>query len=242
MNSDRRASPERLPLYQAGSGHVLSHFASLATPDVSKKSDWQRRSMGVRGSSASASSAGPRSVPRPSQQTVVKVFDDFVVDNQTESSDRSSEMSAETAAEPKSYTLSFSPPRHSLKKSRREPNAAAQTSTAGRSTFGSSMGASYRAEDPAEVVEEETGSPVASSVKFLMSRDPEEEERVLNSKSDRDKVYLYKKVRVGVEWLRWSGVELMAKSFDGGAEVYGYVRARGCTVKACGVAGARTCG
>ncbi|KAG7392659.1 hypothetical protein PHYPSEUDO_015047 [Phytophthora pseudosyringae] len=172
--------------YQAGSGRVLRHFASIATPDATgKKSDWQRRSMGgarrLSGSSSVASASGPRSVPRP-----VKVFDDFVLDNQTESSDRSSELSAEPT-EPKSYAMSFSPPRHSLKKSRRESSAA------GRATFQSSSAASFGQETPVEAEDVEADSPVPLSVKFLMSRDPEEEERVLKTKSDREKAYLYKK-------------------------------------------------
>ncbi|CAI5745606.1 unnamed protein product [Peronospora destructor] len=159
--------------YEAASGRVLRHFASLMTPDMSKKSDWQSQSL--RSSDSTSSSY----IPQPKQ---VKVFDDYVLDNRTESSDRSSNMSAETV---KSYALSFSPPCHSLKKS----NAA----VAGRSTSRSSMETSYRTEDSVEAMEEETYSPVTSSVTFLMSRDPDEEERVLNSKSDKDKVYLYKK-------------------------------------------------
>ncbi|UIZ27102.1 hypothetical protein KXD40_001675 [Peronospora effusa] len=160
--------------YEAGSGRVLSHFASLMTPDTSKKSDWKRQSLR---SSDSASSSSIRQ-----SKQVKKVFDDYVLDNRTESSDMSSDMSAGTV---KSYPLSFSPPYHSLKK----PNAV----VADRSTLRSSLGTSYRTEDSIEAMEEETYSPVTSSVKFLMSRDPDEEERVLYSKSDRDKVYLYKK-------------------------------------------------
>ncbi|RMX69336.1 hypothetical protein DD238_001524 [Peronospora effusa] len=160
--------------YEAGSGRVLSHFASLMTPDTSKKSDWKRQSLH---SSDSASSSSIRQ-----SKQVKKVFDDYVLDNRTESSDMSSDMSAGTV---KSYPLSFSPPYHSLKK----PNAV----VADRSTLRSSLGTSYRTEDSIEAMEEETYSPVTSSVKFLMSRDPDEEERVLYSKSDRDKVYLYKK-------------------------------------------------
>ncbi|KAE9134853.1 hypothetical protein PF010_g2294 [Phytophthora fragariae] len=184
MESDRRASPER---YQAGSGHVLSHFASIATPDAAskKKSEWQRRSaLNSSAISASAFQSGPRSVPRPSQRPV-KVFDDFVLDNQTESSDRSSKLSAETTAEPKSYALSFSPPHHKLKKSRRETTETFRSSSSG-------LRASYREETPVPA-EEETYSPVTASVEFLMSRDPEEEERVLTSKSDKEKAYMYKK-------------------------------------------------
>lgn len=169
--------------YAAGSGRVLSHFASIATPDAKRKPDWKGRSVGVRRSSGSsiASSSGPRSVPRPSQRTV-KVFDDFVLDNQTESSDRSSELSSG----PKSYSMSFSPPRHSQK----------NREATGRTTFQSSSAmstAEYRTEEQVETEEEETYSPVQTSVEFLMNRDPEEEERVLDSKSDREKAYLYKK-------------------------------------------------
>ncbi|KAG3121184.1 Kinesin-like protein [Phytophthora idaei] len=161
--------------YQAGSGRVLRHFASISTPDE-KNSDWQRRSVGVRrssGSSSATSGSGPRSVPRPNQRPV-KVFDDFVLDNQTESSDRSSELSAEPT-EPKSYAMSFSPPHHSPKKPRKEPTG---------------LTGSYR---QTETAEEATDSPVPASVEFLMSRMPEEEERVLNAKSDREKTYFYKK-------------------------------------------------
>ncbi|GMF16132.1 unnamed protein product [Phytophthora lilii] len=175
MESDRRGSP----LYQPGSGRVLSHFASIATPDA-RKDQWPR--------------GAARSVSRPPRQSAPKVFDDFVLDNQTESSDRSSELSAETA-EPKSYAMSFSPPRHSLKKSRRELSTA-------RATFRSSssgLRAGSRVETAVETVEEESHSPVAASVEFLMSRDPEEEEKVLNAKSDKEKAYLYKKVGVEEE-------------------------------------------
>ena len=181
MDSSRYATPEHARRYEAGSGDVLSHFASLVTPDVSKHSDCTRRSVDVR-----------RAVLQPKKpQAPVKVFDDFVIENHTESSDRSSE---ENAAAFKSYALSFSPPSHSLKKSRREATGpCTQTLTsAGRSTCRSSLEMSDRTEDIME--EEEPYSPVTSSVKFLMSRDPEEEERVLSSKSDKDKVYLYKKV------------------------------------------------
>ena len=160
MDSDR---------YEAGSGRVLSHFARLMTPDVTS----------FRSSSGSASHS---SIPPPTQN--VKVFDDYILDNRTESSDQSSTISAETA---KSCALSFSPSCH-----RRETSKVA---VAGRfSTLQSSMGTSYRTEDAVDAMEEETSSPVTSSVQFLMSRDPDEEERVLASKSDRDKVYLYKKV------------------------------------------------
>ncbi|KAG6975263.1 hypothetical protein JG688_00002566 [Phytophthora aleatoria] len=161
--------------YQAGSGRVLRHFASISTPDE-KNSDWQRRSVGVRrssGSSSATSGSGLRSVPRPNQRPV-KVFDDFVLDNQTESSDRSSELSAEPT-EPKSYTMSFSPPHHSPKKPRKEPTG---------------LSGSYR---QTETAAEATDSPVPASVEFLMSRMPEEEERALNAKTDREKTYFYKK-------------------------------------------------
>ncbi|CAH0513323.1 unnamed protein product [Peronospora belbahrii] len=174
------ASDER-SLYEAGSGRILSHFASLVTPNTVKKSTWQQRSCDA------ASSTGPCVV---SQIKQVKVFDDFVLDNRTESSNWSSDMSGETT---KSYALSFSPPCYSLKKSRKETNVVAPTSSVDCSTLRSSMGTSYRTEDLDEVMEEDMYSPVTLSVKFLMSRDPEEEERVLNLKSDRDKVYLYKK-------------------------------------------------
>ncbi|CAI5741820.1 unnamed protein product [Hyaloperonospora brassicae] len=183
MDSSRYATPEHARRYEAGSGDVLSHFASLVTPDVSKQSDCPRRSVDVR-----------RAVLQPKKpQAPVKVFDDFVIENHTESSDRSSELSTENVAAFKSYALSFSPPSHSLKKSRREATGpCTQTLTsAGRSTCRSSLEMSDRTEDIME--EEEPYSPVTSSVKFLMSRDPEEEERVLSSKSDKDKVYLYKK-------------------------------------------------
>ncbi|KAL4095492.1 hypothetical protein PRIC1_008866 [Phytophthora ramorum] len=180
---------DRSPLYQAGSGSVLSHFASIATPDVGrKKSERQRSSIGA----AASPSVGPLSVPQPTRQEAPKVFDDFVMDNQTESSGRSSELSAETA-EPKSFTMSFSPPRHNVKNSRRGTKNTTETSTAAFRGSKQDISASYRAEPPAETVEEENYSPLAVSVKFLMSRDPEEEERVLNAKSDRDKAYLYKK-------------------------------------------------
>ncbi|KAG2767921.1 hypothetical protein JG687_00003996 [Phytophthora cactorum] len=151
--------------YQAGSGRVLRHFASISTPD-----EKNRRSSG---SSSATSGSGPRSVPRPNQRPV-RVFDDFVLDNQTESSDRSSELSAEPT-EPKSYAMSFSPPHHSPKKPRKEPTG---------------LTGSYR---QTETAEEVTDSPVPASVEFLMSRMPEEEERVLNAKSDREKTYFYKK-------------------------------------------------
>jgi hypothetical protein len=166
MESERRDSNS----FQAGSGGVLRHFASFATPDAKLS----RGSMGMRRSSGGSSrEGGPRSVPRPP-----KVFDDFVMDNQTESSDRSSERSADTAEPKPSYAMSFSPPRHSLKKSRRDS----------RRPFTSS-----KTETSAGKTEEDAYSPVATGVKFLMSRDPEEEERVLSSKSDKEKAYLYKK-------------------------------------------------
>ncbi|GMF31133.1 unnamed protein product [Phytophthora fragariaefolia] len=194
MEPERRASPspER---YQAGSGRVLRHFASIATPEPRPRGQWQ-----------------PHSVPRPSQRGV-KVFDDFVLDNQTESSDRSSELSAEAAAEPKPYAMSFSPPRHSLKKSRREGAATSFRSSS------AALEASGREETPAE--EEDAASPVAASVEFLMSRDPEEEERELQSKSDREKAYI---------------------GFCGGAEVHRHVRARGGAAEARGLNGARARG
>ncbi|ETM38251.1 hypothetical protein, variant 1 [Phytophthora nicotianae CJ01A1] len=167
--------------YQAGSGRVLRHFAGIASPDE-KKSDWMQRSMGVRrssGSSSVASASGPCSVPRPSQRPV-KVFDDFVLDNQTESSDRSSELSAEPI-EPRSYAMSFSPPHRSPKKTNKVPRLqSSRTEPTG----------SYRQTEPAE---EATDSPVPASVEFLMSRIPEEEERELNTKSDGEKTYFYKK-------------------------------------------------
>uniref|UniRef100_M4BH37 Kinesin motor domain-containing protein n=1 Tax=Hyaloperonospora arabidopsidis (strain Emoy2) TaxID=559515 RepID=M4BH37_HYAAE len=183
MDSDRFVTPEHARRYEAGSGNILSYFASLGTPDISKQSDCTRRSVGVQ-----------RSDLQPKkQQAPVKVFDDFVIENQTENSYRSSELSVENAAEFKSYAMSFSPPSHSLKKSRREANVAAQTSTAGRSTYRSSSSMEMSDRTDGFMEEEESYSPVTSSVKFLMSRDPEEEERVLSSKSDKDKVYLYKK-------------------------------------------------
>uniref|UniRef100_A0AAV1V2I5 Kinesin-like protein n=1 Tax=Peronospora matthiolae TaxID=2874970 RepID=A0AAV1V2I5_9STRA len=183
MDSDRFGTPEHARRYEPGSGNVLSYFASIGTPDVSKQSDCARRSAGVR-----------RSDLQPKkQQAPVKVFDDFVIENQTENGYRSSELSVDNAAELKSYAMSFLPPSHSLKKSRREANVAAQTSTAGRSTYRSSSSMAMSDRTDGFMEEEESYSPVTSSVKFLMSRDPEEEERVLSSKSDKDKVYLYKK-------------------------------------------------
>ncbi|KAJ8525004.1 hypothetical protein ON010_g16112 [Phytophthora cinnamomi] len=75
-----------------------------------------------------------------------------------------------------------------------------------------------------------------------MSRDPEEEERVLTAKSDREKAYLYKKVggsscrAIGRKEGAECGVVVL------GVEVYGHVRARRGAAKARGDAGARARG
>lgn len=158
--------------YQADSGRELNLSAALATPEA-KERNWQCRSMGARRpfSSQTTSASGLRSVPRPIERPV-KVFDDFVLDNQTEGSDRSSELSAEFI-DPKSLSMSLSPLRH-------KPTS--------RSPFQSFNRASY---SPEQLFKED--SPVSASVEFLMSRAPEEEEKDLNEKSDREKAYMYKK-------------------------------------------------
>lgn len=183
----RDASPQR---YEAGNGLILSHFANLTTPEPkSAPSRWQRASMGANRAPA-VLSGGPRSVPKPTgPPSVGKRFDDYVMDNQTESSDRSSEFSAgaEPEAARKSYAMSFSPPRHGVKSRRSENGDSAVISSS------SGVRPAYRADETMEDAEMERVSPVPASVDFLMGRDPEEEDRAMSSKSDREKAFMYKK-------------------------------------------------
>ncbi|CEG41628.1 kinesin-like protein [Plasmopara halstedii] len=132
--------------YMADSDRVVNHLANMAALS-GKEKNWSICSSGTQRpfDSLTTSASHASAVPRPSER-FVKVFDEFLTDNQTECSDRSSELSSESV----------------------EPR-------------------------PEKTAEEDTYSPVIASVEFLMSRVPEDEEKELDVKSDRDKAHFYKK-------------------------------------------------
>ncbi|RLN93002.1 hypothetical protein BBJ28_00016431 [Nothophytophthora sp. Chile5] len=150
-------------------------------------------------SAAGASSlSGPRSAPRRSAglppstaREGTQQGETLALDNQREGNTRNttsagvegSSGSVRTAPPP--YSMNFSPPHHLSTSSRRSTTESADSSAALPPPFGkSSMDAGNSS----------AYSPVAASVEFLMSRDLEEEDRAVESKSEREKAYLYKKV------------------------------------------------
>ncbi|RLN87852.1 hypothetical protein BBJ28_00015372 [Nothophytophthora sp. Chile5] len=120
----------------------------------------------------------------------------LALDNQREGSTRNTVSvgvegpSGSVRTAPPSYSMSFSPPHHLSTSSRRSTTESADSSAALPPPFGKSS---------TDAGKSSAYSPVAASVEFLMSRDLEEEDRAVESKSEREKAYLYKKVATTIE-------------------------------------------